>query len=239
MRNVLEKLSERDTFGALQVAGNAAISIHYRIWGDVGNRFSIDTYEASFGRLIHNPSILSDLREIIEWVQSKTSVLGEIPPLPFKCSMELHAQYGIKDIQAQMGKATLETAGLRGVGIIPFPKVRAYALLVTFQKTEKEFSPSTMYADYPISRELLHWESQSNTPQKSDVGQNLINHEAKGYTILIFARGQKKHNSSTVPFTYLGPAQLVSYQSERPIRIVWRLHYPMPVEMFEENRRGG
>lgn len=239
MRNVLERLSERDAFGALQIAGNAAISFHYRIWGDVGNRFDLKTYEDSFGRLVHNPSILSDLREIVEWLQSKTTILGEIPQLPFKCSMELHAQYGIKDIQAQMGKATLETAGLRGVGIIPFPEVRAYALLITFQKTEKEFSPSTMYADYPISRELLHWESQSNTPQTSDVGQNLINHQARGYTILIFARDQKKRNSFTVPFTYLGPAKLVSYQSERPIRIVWRLHHPMPVEMFEENRRGG
>jgi len=39
-----------------------------------------------------------------------------------------------------------------------FAEQKTYALLVTFQKTEKEFSPSTMYADYPISRELLHWE---------------------------------------------------------------------------------
>jgi len=26
---------------------------------------------------------------------------------------------------------------------------------------------------------------------------------------------------------------------ERPIQVVWELRYPMPVEMFEENRRGG
>jgi hypothetical protein len=40
---------------------------------------------------------------------------------------------------------------------------RAYALLITYQKAEREFSPSLMYADYPISSELLHWESQANT----------------------------------------------------------------------------
>ena len=38
-----------------------------------------------------------------------------------------------------------------------FAGQKTYAMLVTFQKTEKEFSLSTMYADYPISRELLHW----------------------------------------------------------------------------------
>ena len=48
-----------------------------------------------------------------------------------------------------------------------------------------------MYADYPISRELLHWESQSNTSQKSETGQNLIHHLERGYTILVFARDQK------------------------------------------------
>jgi len=96
-----------------------------------------------------------------------------------------------------------------------------------------------MYADYPISRELLHWETQSNTAQASTTGQNLIHHASKGYTILIFARGLKKHNKCTVPFTCLGPAERVSYESERPIKMVWRLRHPMPVEVFEENRKGG
>lgn len=32
---------------------------------------------------------------------------------------------------------------------------------------------------------------------------------------------------------------MVSYENERLIKIVWRLRYAMPVEMFEDNRRGG
>jgi hypothetical protein len=111
--------------------------------------------------------------------------------------------------------------------------------LITFQKTEKEFSPTTMYADYPISRTLLHWESQSNTALDSPTGQNLVHHEIRGYTILVFARPKKKQNQCTVPFVFLGPARHVSHQKERPIQMVWELRYPMPVEMFEENRRGG
>ncbi len=126
-----------------------------------------------------------------------------------------------------------------GIGVSYFEEIKAYALLVTFQKTEREFSPSTMYADYPISRELMHWESQSNTAQKSESGQNLISHEDRGYTILIFARDVKKRNGCTVPFIFLGPANIVSYESERPIRVVWKLKHPMPVQMFEDNRRGG
>ena len=55
----------------------------------------------------------------------------------------------------------------------------------------------------------------------------------------MFARGQKKRNTVTLPFTCLGPADLVSDESERPIRMVWRLKHPMPVEMFADNRKGG
>ena len=70
-------------------------------------------------------------------------------------------------------------------------------------------------------------------------GQNLLHHREKGYTVLVFARGQKKRNTVTLPFTCLGPADLVSDESERPIRMVWRLKHPMPVEMFADNRKGG
>ena len=68
---------------------------------------------------------------------------------------------------------------------------------------------------------------------------NSIHHQERGYTILVFARDQKKRNNVTVPFTYLGPVEMVSYESDRPIKMVWRLRHPMPVEMFEDNRRGG
>ena len=126
-----------------------------------------------------------------------------------------------------------------GAGMFHFAEAKTYALLVTFQKTEKEFSPSTMYADYPISRNLLHWESQTNTAQHHNDGQNLIHQVERGYTILVFARGQKKRNDVTVPFTYLGPVERVRFESERPIKVVWRLRHQMSVEMFEDNRRRG
>jgi len=235
---LLRRTIERIAVGDIAEAVNAN-SIHYRIWADTGENLNIESLEESFRRLSRNPSILGDMEEILAWAESETSVSGILPELPFACPLELHAQYGFKDIQAAMGQANLRTSGQTGVGILHFPDFKAYAFMITFQKTEREFSPSTMYADYPISRDLLHWESQSNTAQETTTGQNLIFHAERGYTILIFARDQKKRNGCTVPFCYLGPADRVSYESERPIKMVWRLRYSMPVEMFEDNRRGG
>ncbi len=239
LRDIVAMLRQGDVQGAISVAGISALSVHYRIWGKPGNTLGTPTIEDSFKRLTRNPSILSDLEEILAWTKDESRLSGIIPKLPFQCDLELHGQYKSTDIQAALGKATLSSPGQTGIGVIRFRDIGAYALLVTFQKTEREFSPSTMYADYPISRELLHWESQSNTAQESNAGQNLIHHKKCGYTILIFARNTKNRNGITVPFTYLGPAVRVSYEDERPIKMVWRLQYPMPAEMFEENRRGG
>lgn len=239
LRNIIHQVGQGEITQAIALAGDKINEVYYRIWADKGSRLNINNFEESFRRLNRNPSIINDLDEILAWAESETPVTGIKPELLFHSSLELHAQYGIKDIQAALGKANLTSAGQTGIGVIHFPVIKAYALLITFQKTEKEFSPSTMYSDYPISRELLHWESQSNTTQQSNTGQNLINHAERGYTILIFARDQKKRNGCTVPFVYLGPAERISYESERPIKMVWKMKHLMPVEIFEENRRGG
>jgi hypothetical protein len=239
LRKVVGKLRNEDIEGALSDAGNAGLSIHYRLWGAPGKNLEVDSIEGSLSKLSANKAILSDVEDVLDWAEDQSRISGTAPELPFPCSFELHGQYGSMDINAALGLSSMESGGPRGIGVLHLKEMSAYALLITFQKTEREFSPSTMYADYPISRDLLHWESQSNTTQASPTGQNLIYHVDRGYTILIFARSAKRRNSIALPFVYLGPVECVEFESERPIKVIWRLHYPMPAEMFEDNRRGG
>jgi superfamily II DNA or RNA helicase/HKD family nuclease len=239
LKRVVSRLREVDVDGALAESGAVGLSVHYRLWGQAGSGLGIKSMRDSFSIVSGNRALLSDLEEVLEWAEDQSRISAIIPELPFRCLLELHGQYGSIDIKAVLGMATLESAGPTGVGVLHFREIRTYALLVTFQKTEREFSPTTMYADYPVSRELLHWESQSNTTQASNTGQNLIYHRDRDYTILVFARSAKKRNGIASPFTYLGPADRVSFEDERPIKMIWRLCYAMPVDMFEENRRGG
>ncbi len=239
LRAAVEKLLVGDTAGAVAAVGNSALVAHYRLWGKPGSKLDIASIEESFSRLAKNPSILRDLDEVLVWADEESRLPNVAMSLPFPCELELHASYGNDEIKAALGGASLQSAGVTGVGRLHFPDIKTYAALVTFQKTEKEFSPSTMYQDYPISRELLHWETQSQTSQASETGQNLIHHQERGYTMLFFVRSKKKHDGVTVPFTFLGPAKIESFRSERPIQMVWRLDHQMPAELFEDNRRGG
>jgi len=239
LRKVVALLKAGDATAALAEAGDSALVTHYRLWGKPGRQLGMTRIEESYHRAAQNPSLLRDLEEVLAWADEESRVGSASLNLPFPCSLELHATYGNDEIKAALAKATFETSGEAGTGVLHCKEIKVLLALVTFQKTEKEFSPSTMYRDYPVSRELLHWETQGRTSQASPIGQTLINHAERAYTMLFFARSRTDVARTTAPFTFLGPAKLVSFQSERPIQMVWRLDHPMPVEMFDENRRGG
>ena len=155
--------------------------------------------------------------------------------MPFETFLKLHATYDIREINAALRQNSLEKSGQTGVGVLHSRDLKTYAHLITFRKVEKDFSPTTLYKDYPISPTQLHWQTQSATTQTSATGQNYIHHAARGYTILFFARVEKQIDGATAPFIFLGPAaRLLSYEGDRPISMVWELAYSMPAALFEE-----
>jgi superfamily II DNA or RNA helicase len=239
LQEIIVHLQSKNIAQALAVAGDSAIPVHYRIWANKGDNLGMATLQDSFSRLANNSSILADMQEILDWAADASKIGGRHPALPFATTLELHARYSSRDINACLCLANLHKPGQTGVGILHAPNLKAYALLITFQKTQREFSPSTMYADYPISRQRIHWESQSTTTQRGQTGQNLINHKENGYTVLFFVREKKQSLNVTMPFTFLGPGEVVKYHGERPIKMTWDLIHPMPVEMFDNNRLGG
>lgn len=98
--------------------------------------------------------------------------------------------------------------------------------LVTLKKTERNFSPSTMYQDYFIDPSKLHWESQSTTSALSATGQRLILGEGRH---LFFVRSEKSSIGGVgpVPFTCVGFAKPISNEGERPITLIWKLETPV------------
>jgi hypothetical protein len=235
LKSVLVKLQAGQISEALAIAGDSALAIHYQLWAKTGSAIGVSTIDDSFQKLAANPACLSDSIEILDFVGDHTRILSIQDNTPF----EIHANYTNSDIQSLMGATSMTSPGKKGVGVLHFKEQGAYALLITFQKSENEFSPSTMYADYPISPVRIHWESQSNTSQACNTGQNLIHHAECGYRILLFVRETKKRDGFTLPFTYLGQANHISHEGDRPIKMVWQLDHPMPAEMFENCRKGG
>lgn len=196
--------------------------------------------DAMVDLLRRNPSMTRDLDEIITWRKNQSDISGIRPDLLFDCPLELHASYSSNEIKAAFGLANYQTSGVRGTGVMHVERLKVYLHFVTFVKSEKDFSPTNRYHDYLLSRKRFHWESQSQSSRESATGQNYIHFKERGYTILFFARINKKIDRETSPFVYLGPvSDLISYENDRPIKMVWDLVHAVPAEMFENARLGG
>jgi superfamily II DNA or RNA helicase len=214
-------------------------AIHYTLWGRKGDDCEVKTYAESFTKWRRNPASNSDLVEIVEWRK-------HVHPYPTKplvisktVSFHLHSAYGLNEIKAAFGLANIDRSGPTGTGVIHVENQSTYIHLVTFRKEERDFAPTTRYKDYLRSRSKLHWESQAGATQSSKAGQNYIHFQERGYTILFFARLEKRIDGETSPFIFIGPAErLLSYEGNRPISMVWELTHPVPAALFEAARVG-
>lgn len=216
---------------------NEAAMVHYMFWSGNGKHIGVNSYKDSFERWISNSNSARDLNEVIDWRISQQAYPTYSSKLPFKCHLRIHAAYGLREITAAFGKANLATTGPAGTGVVHLEQEKAYLHFVTFRKEDKDFAPTTRYKDYPISQTILHWESQSGTEQQHSTGQNYIHFRERGYTILFFARLEKRVGSESTPYVFLGPARhLLSYKGNRPIKMEWELKYPMPADLYEHSR---
>jgi len=154
------------------------------------------------------------------------ALTGELADVP----LAVHARYQREEILAALDYATLErkpTSMMQGVAYAQ--ERNADIFFATLKKSEADYSPTTMYRDYPISHTLFHWESQGATTVASPTGQRYLNGTSH---VLLFVRHESSNEYGTSPYVFLGPAHYVSHRGERPIAITWRLEHAMPTDFF-------
>jgi superfamily II DNA or RNA helicase len=203
--------------------------LYVSLWGESGKNWSIERADE---RLRRNPAALSDLRAVLQYRLNHAPAhrIGRIPEL--SGPLTVHAQYTRDEILIGLGHWTLARRPDQREGVLHIPASRVDAFFVTLQKTEEEYSPTTMYEDYLISADRFHWQSQSNTSVESPTGQRYINHQEMGYHPLLFVRETKRLPSGlSAPYVYLGPCQYVSHRGSRPISIVWKLRHAVPARL--------
>ncbi len=189
--------------------------------------------------LWQHPQVRAELCELIEVLSSRNGHLGfplaERPEAP----LQVHGRYSRPEIQAAFADCNRdETEHARVAvptwreGVKWMEHERCDVLLITLNKTEKRFSPTTRYRDYAISRDLLHWESQSGTRSSSPSGMRYQHHVEQGSAIMIFVRV----NAEDRAFHFLGPARYVEHRGEMPMQITWRLAHPLPGDLLTSFR---
>ncbi|HEU5038847.1 MAG TPA: DUF3427 domain-containing protein [Nocardioides sp.] len=203
--------------------------LFFSLWPD-GSGFSSydDGIEALRGEHAAREELSSVVELAVNGAEHVTVPLpGSLAPYPLR----VHARYQREEILAAVDYATLErkpTSMMQGVAYAP--AANADLLMATLKKSEADYSPTTMYRDYPISPTLFHWESQNATTVASPTGQRYLNGTSN---VLLFVRDTHQDPFGTAPYQFLGPASYVSHQGERPIAITWRLAHRMPTDFFQ------
>lgn len=199
--------------------------LYYSFWSDGGGH---DSIADGFAALRREAATRAEVSTVVDLsFDAARHVSMEMPGRLADVPLRVHARYQREEILAALDFPRLPNSFREGVLYLPDLNIDAF--FITLKKSEADYSPSTMYADYPISRDLFHWESQSTTSVGSKTGQRYLNGSS---TVLLFARQEQKDEFGTSPYLFLGPATYVSHTGDRPIAITWKLETPMPTDFY-------
>lgn len=181
------------------------------------------------------PTMICELKQLVSYQLENIDFISEKIDLGFDCPLELHCSYTRDQLLAALD---VRPGTVReGVKWIAAKKIDVF--MVTLNKSDKEYSKTTLYKDYSISSTLFHWQSQSTTSETSETGQRYINHRQRGSRVLLFVREQKTDSLSgkARAYTFLGEASYVSHRGSHPMSIIWKLDHAIPARFLVKTNK--
>lgn len=177
-----------------------------------------------------HPQVRRELVELLEVLGGKVSHLAAQVHALTDVPLAVHARYSRLEILSACGVGNGARVAPWQTGVMWVPEAKVDLLAFTLDKTSGRFSPTTRYRDFAISRELIHWESQSMTRANGETGRRYQEHAARGSGVLLFARSRDDERA----FYFLGPATYEKHVGEMPMAITWKLKHLLPGDLFAE-----
>ena len=181
------------------------------------------------------PEIRKELIELLSYKIQNIGFIAEPVSIEKGNVLDCYCSYSRDQILSSLGYYKPTTVRQ---GVFYVKDKNTDIFFVTLNKSDKDFSPTTLYKDYAVSDRLFHWESQSTTAADSPTGQRYQHHKERGSNVFLFVREQKRDQYGACPFTFLGQAEFVSSEGSYPMSIIWKLKNPIPARFIKELSRG-
>lgn len=205
------------------------------MWGKAIKDWTADEVSENIHALLNSLTMLSELIALLRYNYNRIDFIDEPVDLGFDCPLDLHCSYTREQLLVAMDfmKPSIVREGVKWL-----PDKNIDVFFITLNKSDKDYSPTTMYQDYSINETLFHWQSQSTTNAEGKVGQRYINHRKNGSKVLLFVREFKNDiYGNTAPYTYLGTANYVSHNGSKPMNITWKLDEPIPAKYLKKTNK--
>lgn len=209
--------------------------LYFTIWdSSLEEETAAHTIRERLAALSKNRALIEEICELLSYRLAHLKELSLENQLPFACPLRVHAHYTRNQICAALDMLRPTTVRQ---GVYQVKEKHCDIFFVTLNKSEKDYSPSTLYADYSINDRLFHWESQSTTSDTSPTAQRYFHHRELHHQILLFVREYKEDALGSAPYIFLGTANHVSHSGSRPVRIIWKLDVPIPAQFLQATNK--
>ncbi len=213
-----------------------ALMFHYDLWQKAGPDLGFQSIEESMSQIGKNPQMVNELKEAISYLISKIDFVEKDAELAFPFPLKAHSRYNRDQILTSIRLHKFEKVSSNREGVALNKELNTEALFITLKKSEKEYSPTTLYDDYAINDYLFHWQSQNATTPTSPKGLSYINQGELDKTVLLFVREKNDDEYGfTMSYVFLGKANFVKSTGSKPMNIEWQLNEPMPAYIWKES----
>lgn len=152
--------------------------------------------------------------------------------------LKLHSRYTREQILVAFGASTFKKQSSNREGVVNLGSKNTELLLVTLEKTEDNYSPTTMYNDYAVSEKIFHWQSQNSSKPEMGKGLSYITHKENGKYILLFVREKKSDEfGNTMSYVFLGAVNYIEHYGSKPMSIKWGLQVSIPPYIWKETAK--
>ncbi len=227
----LTMVFSRQTLDATTLDNQFVLMLYYTFFDVPLEKTAFKSMNDFIDYLKEDEMYLEELLSILRINGESISFIEMNPELDYECSLRIYCSYYIDQILAGVGKNTKLYRHPLREGVFNYKEKSTDLLFINLNKSEKEFSPTTMYNDYAINDELFHWQTQSKTSPSSETGKRYIDHDEMGVDVLLFVREDKTKNNMTVPYMFLGKGHYVSSEGSKPMSIVWKMENKIPPQI--------
>ncbi|MCF2489920.1 DUF3427 domain-containing protein [Dyadobacter sp. CY347] len=178
---------------------------------------NIEPFAAFLGRLVNEEIRVELLRYYLvpDW--------QVVQPLPFVQPLKVHSRYTREQILAAFGENTFERKSSNREGVVNLEAKNAKLQLITLEKTEANYSPTTLYNDYAVSEKIFHWQSQNTARPETGKGLSYVK-QSKRENQFIFVREKNNDEfNNTIAYVFLGLADYINHYGAKPMSINWAL----------------
>lgn len=205
-----------------------AVMLYYTLYSERISRVGFSSVEEGISRLKDYPLFVNEIMELTEYLLSSMDVctfaVGEGMPV----ALEQYGCYTREEVFAIFGRQTADRKMKGSVaGVFNIEELNTELFFVTLNKSEKDFSASTMYDDYVVSENQFHWKSQ-NSDTHQGRGRRFVEQAVNRKKFLLFVREYKFDGyGNTCPFYCFGLVDYISSRDDKPMSIDWRMHQPI------------